>query len=149
MTKRILIVEDDPFHCEVIESHIRGRWPNTTFDFEVVTNEKDFAKRFNELANAELALAIIDMIIIDQMIPYVSKDDPDWKNQKTRESGFRGGTRCYDQLHGDTRTTQVPVVFYTILDREAVPPGADYVKKTGNTNLDDLLDKVAKATGLP
>lgn len=143
MKKRILLIEDDAFHRGWIGERIKARWPNVGFEFPFVANEKQFIGEFDQLAGAGL-----DLIIIDQMIPYTSEGDESDNSAALKLSAFRGGSRCYERLRGDARTKSVPVVFFTLLDRETVPPEAVYVKKTGDSEMKGLLDKVATAIGL-
>ena len=84
------------------------------------------------------------------MIPYGSKGDVEHDAEGRRAlielNVFRGGTRCYELLQRpDRRTKDIPVIFYTILDREKVPAGVPYVKKSADTAI--LIDKVRKALG--
>lgn len=143
MKKRILLIEDDHFHRELIESRIRGRWENIDFVFEPITNEKAFRERFDELAARPF-----DLVIIDQMLPYTSWEDESHNRDALELDAFRGGTRCYQRLREDPRTRSVPVVFYTILDRESVPEGTVYVNKTGDSEMRKLLEAAGKALDL-
>ncbi|MEK7993367.1 MAG: hypothetical protein AAB403_06130 [Planctomycetota bacterium] len=144
MNKRILLIEDDPFHRESIESRIRAKWKDINFEFEPIANEKAFGQRFNELAARQF-----DLVIIDQMIPYTSDEDESDNRGALDLDAFRGGTRCYERLRKEPPTKAVPVVFLTILDQASVPEGVAYVKKTGDAKMVGLLDIIAKALALP
>jgi DNA-binding NarL/FixJ family response regulator len=141
--KKILLIEDDALHRGWIGERIKARWLNVDFEFPFVASEKQFFREFDQLASAGL-----DLIIIDQMIPYTSEDDESENSEALKLSAFRGGTRCYDQIRKQDRTKMVPVLFYTILDSESVPSGVAYVKKTGDIELNELLDQVATAIRL-
>jgi DNA-binding NarL/FixJ family response regulator len=140
VNKRILLIEDDALHRGWIRERIEARWPNVGFEFPFVANERQFIREFDRLASAGL-----DLIIIDQMIPYTSEDDESDNSEALTLSAFRGGSRCYERLRGDARTQSAPVVFFTLFDRDTVPPGAAYVKKTGDIELSELLEEVEKA----
>jgi hypothetical protein len=85
------------------------------------------------------------------MIPYTSRDDPDWKrpNSETRPdnekfSPFRGGTRCVEQAQTYETLRNVPVIFLTILDPETVLRDTIYVGKSGDEELTDFLTEAAR-----
>jgi CheY-like chemotaxis protein len=144
MNKRILLLEDDDFHRDLIEDRIRRRWRDTSFEYKSIANEKAFFQTFDQIVAAGF-----DLVIIDQMIPYTSADDESDDPQALALDAFRGGARCYERLREDERTKAIPVVFYTILDRERVPEQAVYVKKTGDAEMTELLGTVGSVLRLP
>ena len=128
MTKstHILIIEDDAMHTKTIRDGISGRWLDRSFTFHTVTNELEFKRRFEEYASLP-----IDLAIIDQMIPYTTRDDQEDHEEAKGLSSFRGGSRCYVQLKNDPRTEAAPKIFFTILNQESVPPEAESLARCG------------------
>jgi CheY-like chemotaxis protein len=136
-TKKILLIEDDPFHIAVIKERIGSRWPGTHFDD--IRTEKQFMRNCDWVANAGY-----DLVIIDQMIPYTSIEDESDDREALQLSAFRGGTRCYERLRSIKSSKNTPVIFYTILDGDSVPPDAEYVRKS-DSEMSELLLRVGQA----
>jgi CheY-like chemotaxis protein len=141
--KRIVIIEDDHFHIKVVSDGIRARLGDVDIDFIIVTSERDFLARLGTIAAQSPAL-----VIIDQMIPYgidqFADENEEEQKAALKLNGFRGGSRCYEALRRQAGMEATPVVFYTILHQEDVPPGVIHVKKSGG-QLKELLDKTLSA----
>lgn len=135
MPKYILMIEDDVLRARWVRDLLRKEVPE--MEFTNITNEKEFFRRFNEWSTHPP-----DLVIIDQMIPYTSDEDESEDPQALRLNAFEGGNRCYERLRKDPKTSTRPVVFYTILDRDRVPGEAEYVKKTGDIEQPELIEKI-------
>jgi hypothetical protein len=143
MKKRILFIDDDEIRVGWMQERIEKKWPDVSFDFNVITNEKKFTRNFEGFAKERF-----NLIVIDQMIPYTSEEDEEENSEALSLDAFRGGTRCFERLRSDSRTEKTPVLFYTILDRNTVPENAPYVRKTGDPNMPELLEKVGEMAAL-
>jgi hypothetical protein len=140
----VLIIEDDAMHTTSICDAIRAKWSGHAFTFYQVTNELEFINRFEEFATIP-----IDSAVIDQMIPYTTRDDTQLHAEAKELSAFRGGSRCYERLRKDPRTTAVPIVFFSILSQESMPLNAELVKKSGDPKLTEFLEAVGRVLNLP
>jgi len=136
--ERFIIVEDDPWHAELLARRLKERFPRTTV--EILLTEKMFREALEAIAsNPPLA------VILDQMLPWTEEDDPDAKTGAPAEGPLRAGTRCFERLQSDPRTRNIPVVFVSNLDGSTFPAGAKaIVRKSADPKLSEVL-KVLEA----
>jgi CheY-like chemotaxis protein len=117
----ILLIEDDQFHKDVIENALKEFWPDAAIRW--LQTEKQFTREFEELADAGL-----DLVILDQMLPWTTEDDTE-DDMDLADGPLRAGNRCSAKLRGDERTRDVPQIFFTNLVRTTVPEEVGYVRK--------------------
>ena len=127
MKKRILLVEDDPFHAQVVCAALKSK---IGCGVHVVASEKDFRNEYEELWYAA---------ILDQMMPWTTEDDRDPFSGAPAEGPMRAGSRCYQMLKDKSLTKEVPVVFFTNLEQKTIPAGAHYVRKVTDPDLKKLI----------
>lgn len=140
---RIVLVEDDHFQAESISSGIKSRFPNA-----VVTREKTESGFHARLES--LVAEPPDLIILDVMLPWALADRkmPEAPAQVRDEGFYRAGLRCRDLLQSRDETKKVPVILYSILERDDLKGDhADaqlptYLPK--KADLKPLLDKIAE-----
>ncbi len=132
---RVLIVEDDPFHKQVMEAALRSQFPKV--DIVSIATEKEFVKAYEAIASSDWNIAILD-----QMLPWTDEDDDDVFTGAPKEGPLRAGTRCYERLQADTRTAGIPVIFFTNLDNSAVPSGVAHLRKKADPNLKELMNRI-------
>ena len=132
---KILIVEDDHFHKQVIEEKFRGHLgPDTKICW--VRYEKEFVQRFNEIAEMHY-----DLAILDQMMPWTDEDDEEYDADAPKDGPLRAGTRCWERLKATESTKDRPAIFFTNLEKRTVPDGAPYVRKKDDEEMTQLLQE--------
>src|SRR6266850_8480467 len=108
---RILIVEDDYLQAEWIYGSLEQALPDAQFDR--VSTESEFRSRFDEIANKGPDVVVMD-VMLRWADPIPGLDLPPIDVQK--EGFYRAGLRCERILARDDRTSQVPVILYTVLE---------------------------------
>ena len=129
--KSVLLVEDDPFHAQVVQSALKNEFGKIEID--VVSSEKEFHQKIQKFK--------WDVVILDQMIPWTTDEDPDPYTNAPEVGPRRAGTRCYELMIEKGGVMPI-VVFFTNLQQEAVPQGAEYVRKKGDPKLTQLITKI-------
>lgn len=110
---RVLIVEDDHFQSEALESLLEAEIPGTVI-FRIRT-EREFRQKFEEIALDQPDVVIMD-IMLRWTDPSPSMDMPP---QDVLSDGFyRAGLRCTKLLLGDPRTRRCHIVVYSALSHE-------------------------------
>lgn len=111
----ILIVEDDPVQSDFIEHAIKEE--KEFFDLQIkrISRESEFRNNFGEIADYKP-----EVIIMDIMMRWADPA-PDMQTppKEIRDQGFyRAGIRCIQMLSDDERTRDIPIIIYSILDKE-------------------------------
>ena len=134
---KILLAEDDPFHARVIGQELKKEFGRKT-QIHPVSTEKQFRQEF---------LGDWDLAVVDEMMPWTSEEDPEPYAEAPEEGPLRAGTRCYKLLRSTEATKDVPVVFLTNLDPDAVPEEAKnaYVRKS--IDFKPLIKKIQQVLG--
>ena len=108
----ILLVEDDPLQAELIEEFLLDvtAFPKAVVDR--ISTESGFRARFKDIATKNP-----DVVIMDIMLRWADPS-PDFElppDDIAEEGFYRGGLRCEKMLSQDSRTSEIPVILYTIL----------------------------------
>jgi CheY-like chemotaxis protein len=121
----IYLVEDDPLQVDWVREILTNEFGGS-LEIGVINSETQFLEKFDEIATKQPAC-----IIVDVMLP--------WTEAKMNQSGrpkdigtFQdAGLRCVAKLSGDGRTKAIPVLLYTVLDKNDIilPLGAHYMRK--------------------
>ena len=112
--KYFLVVEDDPDQSEAVKAALRRRFPD--HDVLVVETESEFRQQFQEISKHPPAVAIIDVIL-----PWCDPDDIPERPQEVAEGGVeKAGLRCEYLLREDSGSAQVPVIFHTVKNENAL-----------------------------
>src|ERR1051325_11491658 len=108
---RIILVEDDYWQSDWISLHLKT---NFKVSPEQVFTEYDFHKQFESYMQKPP-----DAVIMDVMLPWTeAAEDMEPRPPKVKEEGaYRAGLRCRELLAGNERTKNIPVIFYTVLDK--------------------------------
>ncbi|MGD0200427.1 MAG: hypothetical protein ABSD27_06715 [Bryobacteraceae bacterium] len=138
---RLLLIEDDHLQAQGIQAGLRDQlardYPSVAFD--VVPTESEFYSRFEQIASAGFAAAIVD-VMLRWADPSPQMPEPP---TEVLEGGFfRAGLRCRGKLATDPRTSSLPVVIYTVLEESRLPAGIDIVVKS--TDLSPLADRIRR-----
>jgi CheY-like chemotaxis protein len=138
----ILVVEDDHLQQGPLVDEISDAFPNSRV--KSIYTEHEFRKQLTTLRTE-----VPDLVIMDVMLRWA---DPGPNNTEppqevVRESFYRAGLRCAEMIAADDALRAVPVILYTILEKDdlerqgkPLPPNVIYVRKS--TDLDVLLRKV-------
>lgn len=123
----ILSVEDDPLQSEWLRQILSERFP--TIGLRQISTEYEFGNRFEEIATDPPKVILLDMMLRwTDPAPSMPKRPPE-----VREGGLtQAGRRCEQRLQADPRTSSVPIIFYTVLEREDVgdlPANVVHVEK--------------------
>ncbi len=111
----ILIVEDQENQYEFIEKSIKEEGAFRELSISRIVTEYDFRENFERIASLKP-----DVIVMDVMLrwtdPMRSMPIPP---QEVKEQGkFRAGIRCIRMLASDHRTRDIPLIIYSILEKE-------------------------------
>lgn len=111
----ILIIEDDKLQFETIQNAIKKSRAFSTARIERIVTESEFRSRFEEIASNTP-----DAIILDIMLRWAdpAPDMPLPPPQIAEQGFYRAGVRCQRMLADDSRTKNIPIVVYTILENE-------------------------------
>ena len=109
---KILIVEDDHLQVDLIRARLQSAI--THLGVRVVSTESEFRARLSEI-EADTP----DVIVMDVMLRWADPE-PELKRPPKDihdEGYYRAGLRCQRLLAERERTRNVPVILYTVLDR--------------------------------
>jgi CheY-like chemotaxis protein len=105
-------VEDDYLYVDwlrdAIESNVGGK-------VEVITTELEFRNRFEELATRAP-----DIVLMDIMLRWTDPSPEMVPPPKGLGTFHRAGLRCLQLLRADKRTSQVPVILYSVLEESDI-----------------------------
>lgn len=136
---KVLLFEDDPQHAGFVEMKLREKFPGVECDR--IQTEKEFREQLTDIVDAKY-----DVIVLDVMAPWMrpSRDSASPPDDVVQEGFFRAGVRCYDLLRANDAETARRVIFYTILDTEAlgVDERAKVINKNADPELRDLLEAI-------
>jgi CheY-like chemotaxis protein len=138
----IVVVEDDHLQEGPLIDQINDTFPGGRV--KSIYTEHEFREQLTELHHE-----IPDLVIMDVMLrwadPRPGNADP--PEEVAREGFYRAGLRCAELIAADDKLRAVPVILYTILEKDdlerqgkPLPANVTYVRKS--TDLDVLLRKV-------
>jgi CheY-like chemotaxis protein len=128
----ILFVEDDPVQFKFIEKNIMESGEFSPLKIRSIRTESEFRNNFEEIATDNP-----DVVIMDVMLRWTNPSpNMPIPPKEIKEKGFyRAGIRCTQMLNDDTRTKHIPVIIYSILDKDVLDdeienlPQAKYLYK--------------------
>ena len=121
---RIYVVEDDYGQAQLTIVALEDSFGDSIDIVHIATHHK-FREKFEEIA-ANLPLCII----LDVMLPW--SDTAIAEEPPSIESFLTAGFQCCEQIRNDPRTTKIPILIYTVLDRsdiKGLPKNVDYLRK--------------------
>jgi DNA-binding response OmpR family regulator len=112
---KILIVEDDHLQADWIGLNLRQEFAANA-RIETISSESEFDQWLSSLTTDPP-----DVVLMDVMVR-MCDPTPELANSLGQPSSgeydyFRAGLRCAAKLRKDQRTSQVPVILYTMLER--------------------------------
>ncbi len=136
-----LLIEDDHLQAEHTENLLRAEFKN--IDVIVLTSETSFMESFSRLAESSPDFVILDAMLrwSDPIIPTSRSGSDEWSKYSLPEAEdgrepSQAGLRCLELIRNDPRTSSVPVVIQSVLDRHDVLgksiafPNTMYCQKT-------------------
>lgn len=131
---KILVVEDDYLQSEWLVPTLRDTFPRVRI--EAVSTEKEFRTKLPEILTDPPTVVVMD-VMLRWADPEPTMEPPP---PEVEEGGFyRAGLRCQQLLAAQQRTSHVPVILYTVLDREdlnrefdKLPDNVHYLRKSDN-----------------
>jgi CheY-like chemotaxis protein len=122
--KLIYVVEDDYLEAEFTLGLLQETFGDSV-ETEHIATHHAFLTKFEEIAKRQPAC-----IILDVMLPWTDTEVTD--QPSTLDSFMTAGVQCRNKLRVDGRTTNIPVLVYTVLDRgdlQGLPEGTTYLRK--------------------
>jgi CheY-like chemotaxis protein len=115
MDKHIVVVEDDYLQREPIRDEFAAAFPKARI--ETITSESEFRGRLRELRRRRP-----DVIIMDVMLRWANPhpNSPQPPSEVAEGGYYRAGLRCAELVRDDPSLRNVPIVLYTILERDDV-----------------------------
>jgi hypothetical protein len=138
----ILVVEDDHLQEGPLVDEINDAYPSGRV--ESIYTEHEFRRQLSVMRDAAP-----DLVIMDVMLRWADPgpDNTDPPKEVVRDGFYRAGLRCAEMLADDDKLRAVPIIIYTILEKEdlerrgkPMPANVTYVRKSAD--LDVLLRKV-------
>ena len=132
-----VVVEDDHLQEGPIADNLAGMFPEATV--EAFATEEEFRKHLPRMRET-----VPDLVIMDVMLRWASPRPglPAPPDDVVAGGYYRAGLRCARLMLGDGRLRHVPVVLYTILERndlerdgQTLPPNATYVGKNSEPDV--------------
>jgi CheY-like chemotaxis protein len=109
---QILLVEDDPLQAELVTEFLTSQSAFPSAVIRRISTESQFRSNFEDIASNNP-----DVIIMDIMLRWADPA-PEFElpPEDIAEEGFyRAGLRCERLLANDPRTSDIPIILYTIL----------------------------------
>jgi len=108
----ILIVEDDALQAETIESRLKKDFPGARI--RKVSTERQFHLSLDSIVQNPPSVVVLD-VMLRWTDPAPDLEPP--PGDVRREGFSRAGLRCQKLLAQHETTSGVPVILYTVLDR--------------------------------
>lgn len=142
----IVIVEDDYLQADWIHKKLKEAIPDA--NLRHISTESEFRSSFEDIANEKA-----DVVVMDVMLRWTDPS-PDLHlppDDIGKEGFYRAGLRCESLLANDQRTSNIPVILYTVLERtdlnhelRNLADNVVYIPKQPDVN--PLIDRVKELT---
>jgi CheY-like chemotaxis protein len=146
MDRYIVIVEDDHLQEGPLEDQIRDTFPSARI--RTVATEEEFRTRLDDFRRDPPDLFVMDVML---RWSYPSPASTPAPPDVARGGYQRAGLRCVRLMAEDPALRDVPVVFYTILERSDLDRDSDQVPEADTTYVRKSTDPevlVRKIRGL-
>ena len=138
----ILVVEDDHLQEGPLVDQINDAFPDGKVSS--IYTEQEFRESLTELRGEAPDLVIMD-VMLRWADPRPGNADP--PEEVARDGFYRAGLRCAELIAADDKLHVIPVILYTILEKEdlqrqgkPLPANVTYLRKSAD--LDVLVRKV-------
>lgn len=142
----ILIVEDDAFQAETIEAKLNQEFPGA--EIQKISTERQFHLSLDSIVQNPPSVVVLD-VMLRWTDPAPNLETP--PDDVRREGFFRAGLRCQKLLAQHETTSGVPVILYTVLDRneldrelKGLPPNVVHLRK--ESDLSPLVQTIREMT---
>lgn len=113
----ILIIDDDPDQFKYINRELLKESSFPIEKIERITTELEFRERYEEIAENNPDIIIVDIMIRWTNLSRHMTPPP----KEIEEDGFyRAGLRIINMLNEDARTRTIPIIVYSILNKEDI-----------------------------
>lgn len=138
----ILSVEDDPLSGEWIRQTIAAKFPDA--QLKQMSTEYEFVSKFEEIASNPP-----DVVLMDVMLRWTDPaPDMPPRPDDVREGGIgEAGLRCQQRFQADLRTKAVPVILYTVLQKESLRLPANVVHVQKDADPTELIQTITLMLG--
>jgi CheY-like chemotaxis protein len=142
----ILVVEDDHLQEGPLVDEINDAFPGSRV--KSIYTEREFREELTVLHREAP-----DLVIMDVMLRWADPrpNSPDPPEEVVRDGFYRAGLRCAELIAGDDELRTIPVILYTILEKDdleregkRLPANVTYIRKSAD--LDALMRKVHEFT---
>lgn len=129
---KIVIVEDDPLQMEWVDGEIKKSFPNSVI--ERINTEYEFESRLSDFVKNPPNIFVIDMLL---RWTNPSRNMPPQPEEVEKDGFFRAGLRCAQKLVKRDNTKNVPIIIYTVLEKDDIAldlkkiQSARYLRKDG------------------
>jgi CheY-like chemotaxis protein len=147
---KITVVEDDHLQAEWIESRLKTAFRGLVV--KRINTESDFYRWLDEIVKGSEKP---DLFIIDVMIRWADPSPTIAEPPaEVKENGVsRAGLRCKDQVLANSRTKDVPIILYTVLEESDLEkalenrhPGVTYLRKdSSQESLIRMIRRILRA----
>jgi len=143
---KILLVEDDYLQTDWVYSDLIREFPDA--EIEKLSTESEFYSRLDGIAGASP-----DVILMDIMMRWAhpSPNIPPAPEEVKKDGFYRAGLRCIRLLSKSARTSRIPVILYTMLERadleeplRKLPANVTYMQK--ESDLTPLFQRIRAVT---
>jgi CheY-like chemotaxis protein len=145
----ILVVEDDSIQANLICSQLNRAFPDCRI--RRIETEHEFRSHLVDIPQDPP-----DVIVLDIMLRWTdpAPDMPLWPEDVEAEGPNRAGFRCKEILARDVITKNIPVILYTVLEREDIAHefarllvgDINYVRK--DDEFESLIREIRRLTAL-
>jgi CheY-like chemotaxis protein len=141
---KIIIVEDDYMQSSAIKSEILSKF--SKIEVQVIDSELGFQSNFGEMLQNPPKIILMD-VMLRWTKPSQNMTLPP---ENIREEGFyKAGFRCHSLLKKQLILKDIPVIFYTVLDKDDIQSELDnisgesmYIVK--NKDVSPLIGKIGR-----
>jgi CheY-like chemotaxis protein len=152
MKKKILVVENDYLQYEWIYDSLKSSFSFfASYDIERIRTEREFVKNFNNIAEDPPEIIIMDAML-QWTLPSEELEQEKPPKEVLAEGHQSAGLRCERRLADDSRTSSIPVIIYTVLERadleeklNDLPPHVKHLRKESDPG--NLLQQIREAMG--
>jgi DNA-binding NarL/FixJ family response regulator len=143
---KILLVEDDYLQSDWVYSDLILEFPDA--EIEKLSTESEFRSHLDDIAATPP-----DVILMDIMMRWAdpSPNIPPAPEEVKNEGFYRSGLRCIRLLSRSARTSHIPVILYTMLERADIeeslrklPANVTYMQK--ESDLTPLFQRIRAVT---
>lgn len=136
---KIVIVEDDPLQMEWLDGEIRKYFPKAVI--ERINTEHEFQSHLSDFVKNPPSIFVIDMLL---RWTNPSRNMPPQTEEVEKGGFFRAGLRCAQKLVNRDNTKKVPIIIYTVLEKDEIALDLKEIQSARYLRKDGAADKLIK-----